>query len=121
MLVRRVPGLQKKIIDVGLIDGADGGVHVGVSGQQCPLGLGKNPHALLQKLDAIHARHALVGQQQGHAVIPHLQLLQQIQRAFRRIAANHPVFGAIFRTQIALDRPQNIGDRHPHSIKSASP
>ncbi len=69
---------------------------------------GKDPHRLLQKFHSVHAWHALVGQQQGHAVIPHLQLLQQIERALGRIASDHPVFSAVLRTQIALDRPQNI-------------
>jgi hypothetical protein len=66
-------------------------------------------HCLLQKRDAVQAGHALVGKQQGHAVVAHLQLLQEVERSFRRIASYHAVFRAVLRPQIALDRPQNIG------------
>ncbi len=108
MLCGRIPRLQEKIVDAGMIDGADRGVGVGIRGEQCPLGTGENPHRLLQKFHSVHAWHALVGQQQRHAVIPYLQLFQQIERALGRIAPDHPVFRAVLRTQIALDRPQNI-------------
>ena len=69
----------------------------------------ENSHRLLQEFDSIHVRHALVGKQQSHAVIAHFQLLQQIESALWRVAADNAVFGAVLRTKIALDRPQNIG------------
>ena len=109
MLGGRVPRLQEKIVDAGLIDGADGGVGIGVGSEQCPLRAGKDSHGLLQEFDSIHARHALVGKQQSHAVVAHLQLFQQIERALGRIASYDPVFSAVLRAKIALDRPQNIG------------
>jgi hypothetical protein len=104
-----IPRLQKKIVEAGLIDGADRGVRIRISREQSPLRRGKDSHRLLQKFHTVHARHALVGQQQGNAVIAHFQLLQQIERPFGRIASYDPVFSAVLRTQIALDRPQHIG------------
>lgn len=62
----------------------------------------------LQKCDAVHARHALIYQQQRDAVITNLQRLQQIESRFRRIAADHAIFCPVLRPQIALNRPQNI-------------
>ena len=78
----RIPRLQEKIVDAGIVDGADGGVGIGIGGEQCPLGVGEDPHRFLQEFDAVHPRHALVGKQQGHAVVAHLQLLQEVERAF---------------------------------------
>ena len=109
MLRGRIPRLHEKIVDVGLIDGADRSVRVGVGGEQRPLRLGKDPHCFLQKCDAVHVRHALVGKKQGHAVVAHLQLLQKGERSLGRIASYHAVFSAVLRPQVALDRPQNIG------------
>ena len=51
------------------------------------LASGKMRIASCKKFHAVHMRHALIRQQQRHAVIANLQLLQKIQRALRRIAA----------------------------------
>ena len=91
-----------------MIDGADGGIGIGIRSEQCALRGGKDFHRLLQELHPIHTRHALVGQQQGHAVITHLQLLKQIKRTLGGIASDHTVGRAVLRAKIALDRPQNI-------------
>ena len=104
----RIPRLQEKIVDAGLIDGADRGVGIGVGGEQRALRVRENSIASCRKCDAVHVRHALVGQQQGHAVVANLQLLQQVERSLGRIASDHAIFRAVLRTKIALDRPQNI-------------
>src|SRR5438045_3225425 len=52
--LRRIPRLQEKIIDISLVDCTDGRAGVGISGKQSTLGVGKDMHPLLQKLDAIH-------------------------------------------------------------------
>ena len=65
--------------------------------------------ACYQKFHPVHARHALVSKQQGYAVVTNLQLFQKIERALRRIASYNPVFSAVLRAKIPLDRPQNIG------------
>src|SRR4029077_7464982 len=62
MVRGRIPRLQEKIIDAGLIDGADGSVGVGICREQRSLRTRIYPHRLLQKFHAIHARHALVGE-----------------------------------------------------------
>ena len=46
----------------------------------------------LQELDARHARHALVAQQQRHRLLARLQLRQRIQRRLSAGRAHHPVF-----------------------------
>ena len=74
----RVPRLHKKIVEIRLVDGADGGIRVGISGQQRPLRFGKYLPGLLQKHDSIHVRHALIGQQKGNAVVTELERFEQI-------------------------------------------
>src|SRR5437763_11857380 len=109
MLRRGIPWLQEKIVDAGTIDGADRSVCVRVRGEQSPLRIGEYPHGFLQKFDPVHMRHTLVGKEQGHAVVTHFQLLQEIERALGRIASYYPVFSAVLRTKIAFYRPQNVG------------
>ena len=109
MLGRGIPRLQEKIIDVGFVDGADGGIGVGIGGEQGALGVGEDAHAFLEKRHTVHVRHALVGQQEGHAIVADFQLFEERERAFGGIASDHAVFGAVFRAQIALDGAQNIG------------
>ena len=109
MLRGRIPRFQEKVVDAGVIDGADRGVGIGIRGEQCPLRPGEYPHSFLQEFDPVHARHALVGKEQSHVVITHLQLLQEVKCAFRRIASDDTISSAVLRTKIALYRPQNIG------------
>ena len=121
VLRRRVPRLHEKVIDVGFVDGADRSIGIGVRGQQRALGVGKNPRCFLQKSDAVHVRHALVRQQQGHAVIAHLQLLQKVQRALGRIASPSP---GIRRRTATADRVQSTATRrrrHRHSAELVLP
>ena len=108
VLRRRIPRLQEKIVDAGLIDGADRRVRVRIRSEQCPLRAGEDSHCLLQKFHPVHAGHPLVGEQQSHAVITQLQLLQQIERPLGRIASYHAVFSTVLRAKLALDRPQDI-------------
>jgi hypothetical protein len=74
-----IPRLHEEVIDVGLIDGADCSVRVGIGSKQCPLGMGKYLLCLLQKPDPIHVWHPLVRQKKGHTIVAHLQLFQKFQ------------------------------------------
>ena len=105
----RIPGLQKKIINAGLIDGADGSVGIGIRRKQGSFCARENSHGLLQEFNSVHVRHALVGKQECHAVITDLQLFQEIKSALGRVAADDAIFSAVLRTQIALNRSKNVG------------
>ena len=109
MLARRIPRFQEEIIDARLIDRSNRSISVGIRSEQGPFGFGKNVHRFLQKRDAVHVRHALIGHQQGHAVVAQLQLLQKRKRAFGRIAANDAELRAIFGAQVAFDRTEYVG------------
>ena len=103
-----IPWLQEEIVNIRFIDGADRGAGIGISGQQGTFCLWIDAHCLLEKFNAIHARHALVSKQQGNTVIAHFHLFQQIERALGGVAADDSIFRSILRTQIALNGPQNI-------------
>src|SRR5579863_4757238 len=105
----RVPRLQEKVMNAHLIDRADGSTGIRVRGEQRTFRIWKDAHTFLQKLDPIHPWHALIGEQQSHVVAAQLQLLQKLKSLLGRIAADHAILGAILRTEITLDRPQNIG------------
>ena len=109
MVCRRIPWLQEEVVDAGLIDGTDRSARVGICGEQRTLGIRIDVHCFLQKCDPVHARHALVCEQQGHAVIAHLQLFQQVQCPVGRIAPYDAILGTVLRAQVAFNRPQNIG------------
>jgi hypothetical protein len=63
-------------MNAGFVYSANRGILVRIGGEQRTLRLGKYPHRFLKKLHAIHARHALVGKQQGYAIISNFQFLQ---------------------------------------------
>ena len=105
----RIPRLHEKIMDAGLVDGADRGGRIGVGGEQGALGVGINAHGFLQEVHAIDARHALVRQKQRHAVAAKFQLLQKVERAFGRPASEDAIIPAVLRAQVAFNGPQNIG------------
>ena len=69
MIGRGIPRLHEKIIDIGFVDGADGGVGVGIGGEEGALCLGKDAHAFLQEGDAVHVGHALIGEEEGDAIV----------------------------------------------------
>src|SRR5215471_12929640 len=108
MLLRWVPRFEKKVVDAGFIDSTDSGVSIGICCEQSAPCFRKNVSCFLKKSDAIHFWHALVCKQQSHAIVANFQLMEKIERRFRRIACQHAVFGAIVRTQIAFNGPQNI-------------
>ena len=105
----RIPRLHKKVIEVGLVDGADRGVGVGIGGEQCPFGVGVYLPCFLQESHTVHARHALIRQEKSDSIIANFQSLEQVQRPFGGVAADHAVGSAVLRSQITLDRAQHIG------------
>ena len=83
MLAGRIPRLHKEVIDIGLVDGADGGIGVGICREQRPFRVRKNLPRSLQETHSIHVRHALVRQQQSDSIVTNLQSLEKVQRPLR--------------------------------------
>ena len=65
---------------------------VGVAGA---FGIGKGLDGTLEKLGSIHARHALIGEKERHALRTLLQLFRQIERCLSRTGAEDAVSGGV--------------------------
>ena len=100
-LLRRVPRLEQVVVEVDVVDGPDRGVGVGVRGEQHPLGVGDDVHRLLEEVDAGHAGHPVVGQQQRDLLAAQVQLAQRVERARAVLGAHHAVRLAVAAAQVA--------------------
>ena len=109
LLLGRIPGLQQIVVELNVVDRADGGVGVGVSGQQGSLCFGIEFPGLLKGFDAVHLRHAVVDQQQGHSLVALLQPAQQIERGRPGIRPQDAVALVVTLFQVAFDRAQDVG------------
>jgi hypothetical protein len=69
------PGLGQESEHAGAVDRRERDLDVGVAGHQDAHGVGRAPPHSLAQLDAVHVRHAVVGDQRGVVV-----LAQQIER-----------------------------------------
>src|ERR1700739_2795107 len=63
ILVGGIPGLEKKIVDAGGVDGFDGGVGVRVSSEEGALGVGEEFGGLGEETYAVEFGHALIGEE----------------------------------------------------------
>lgn len=83
-----VPGLEQVVVEADVVDRTDGGVGVGVGGEQQLLGGRRLRLGPLEQLDAGHRRHALVGDDQGDGLIAQRQLVQDRQGLAPEVAPN---------------------------------
>ena len=79
-LLGRVPGLHQVVVEAGGIDGADGGLGIGVGGEQHPFSIREKLAGVSQQLHALHFGHALVGQHQRQRLFAAAQLTQRRKR-----------------------------------------
>ncbi len=104
LLLRRIPRLEQVVVQVDDVDGVDRGIGVGVRGQQHPPGRGEQVHRLLKEFDAVHPRHAVVGQDHRDMVTAQLELAHRVQRLFARIGSDDPMVLAVPPSQVPADR-----------------
>src|ERR1700682_5896585 len=67
-----------------------------------------NVHGLGEETDAVHLRHALIGEQQGDGIVAGLELAQRGQRGAAGIRAHYAVTVGIMAAEIALDSAQHL-------------
>jgi hypothetical protein len=109
LLGGRLPRLEQVVVEVDDVDGLDGGVGVGVGGQQGPPGVGEQVHGLLQELQAAHPGHAVVGQEDGHRVAAELDLAQRLQRLGPGLGPDDPEVLPVAPAEVSGDRPRHPG------------
>ena len=107
LLLGRVPGLQQVVVEGHLVDRRDGGLGVGIGGQQDSLGLRNQAARLHQVVGAGHARHALVGDQKRDLLAPPANLGEQIQRLRARARPHDPVALTEAAAKIARNRREH--------------
>ena len=97
------------MIELNFVDGADGGLGIGVGGEENALGVGESRDGARQKLDAVHLRHAVIDQEQGQGLAALLQLIEEGQCGLAGVGRQHPIVGSVLAAQVALDGLQNFG------------
>jgi hypothetical protein len=107
LLLGRLPRLQQVVVEVDHVDRLDGGVGVGVGGQQGPPGVGEQVHGLLEELQPAHLGHAVVGQEHRHQVAAELDLGQRLQRLGARLGPDDPVVLPVALAEVPRDRPRH--------------
>ena len=75
-----VPGLGDEAVEAGPVDGLHHRVEAGLAGEQDLRRVGVAAVHLLEELDALHARHDLVGDHHRHVLGVLLELLDQLER-----------------------------------------
>jgi hypothetical protein len=68
-----------------------------------------NVHGFGEKDYAIHIRHALVGQEQGHRIVSGFEFAQRAEGRVAGIGAHHAVLLRVMAPQVALNRAQDFG------------
>ena len=96
-------------MNVDFVNRVDGGAGVGIGRQQGALGVGINFSGFVQKPNAIHLRHALIGQQQRDRVVADPEFAQDSQPRITGVGAQHPIFLAVAGPQVALNCLQTLG------------
>src|SRR5579864_8761263 len=109
ILVGGIPGLQKKIVDAGGVDGFDGGVGVGVGGQQGTLGGGEEIRGLGEEADAVEFGHALIGKEERDCVVARFEAMKRVERFVGGGGAHDAVTLGVTAAEIALDGLEHIG------------
>ncbi len=110
------------MVEGGAVDGVDGGLGVGVGGQQHALGRGDDLERALEELDPGHDRHLLVGHQERDLLVAQGHLPQQLEAVGPRLGPQHAVVRAVAAPQVALDGPRHPGlvvDAEDHRLRGA--
>jgi hypothetical protein len=93
------------MVQVDDVDRVDGGVGVGVGGQQHAARRRIQVHRLFEKFDAAHLRHPEVGDEHRDRLAAQFELLERAQGVGPGLRAHDPVLFAVVAAQVARDRP----------------
>ena len=83
-----------------VVDGANGGFGVGIRGEQHAARFGIDGPRALKHLDAGHAGHALVADDQSDGLLARFELGQRVERGLAAGSAHDAIGGAVLAAQI---------------------
>ena len=109
LLLGRVPWLQQVVVEVDDVDRVDGGVGVGVGGQQHAPRHRIQIHRPLEEFDAAHLRHPVVRDQHRDRLATQFEFLKRLQRVGTGFRADDAVLLAVMAAQVAGDRARHRG------------
>jgi len=107
-LLGRVPGLEEVVVEADRVDRGDRHLGVGVGGQQHALGVRVDLGDRREELDARHARHPLVGQEQGDRGAAQLEPTSRVEGGSAAVGSDHAIRRAEPTPQVALDRAEHL-------------
>ena len=107
-LLRRVPGLEEVVVQADGVDRRDGDLGVRVGREQDPFRVGVNVPDRLEELDARHARHPLVGQEQGDGGAAQLEPARRVEGGRAAVGSHDPVVRPESAPQVPLDGAEHL-------------
>ena len=102
-----VPRLGDVLVEAGAVDRVDDRVEAGLAGEQDLHRLRAAPVDLLEQLDALHARHDLVGDHDRELLAVLLQIVDQLERLARVLRDRDVALVAEARRQLLAQRRED--------------
>ncbi len=107
-MLGRFPRFHQVVVKPDGVNALDGGLSIGVGGEQYFAGLRIQLDGLGEELGAGHLRHALVDEKQRQGVVAALQFLDGLQGLTPRAGLDDPVLAAEVLPQIALHGTEHL-------------
>ncbi len=107
-LLRGVPGLEEVVVQADGVDRRDGDLGVRVGREQDPFRVRVHVPDGLEELDPRHARHPLVGQEQGDGGATQLQPARRIEGGRATIGSHDPIIRPESAPQVPLDGAEHL-------------
>src|ERR1700679_70021 len=90
-----IPGLGEVVMNARGIDGLDGGLCIGISREENATGVGVNDAGPFQELDAGHAGHTLIADDEGDGLLFGFDLRESIERGLAAGRAHDAILVAV--------------------------
>ena len=104
----RIPGLLEVIVDLRGVDRGDGGVGVGVGGEQRALRRWRQRPGFGQELHPVQIRHPLIGQDHRDRLRVLAFVPEHVQPFGAALRADHSIVTAILGDKVTADRAQHL-------------
>jgi hypothetical protein len=103
LVLWRIPGLGQVVVDACGVDGTDGGFGVCIRGEEYALRVRVERDGFFEEVDAGHAGHALVGEEEGDDIATLFELLAGVECGLSGCRAEDAVVFSVFSAQVLDD------------------